>query len=939
MQPMLTLFLTMIVAPGFASTWEQTLERVVPSVVMIRSYAPRSFDGKVAGSSYATGFVVDTERGIILTNRHVVQPGPVVAEAVLQNNEEIVLTPIYRDPVHDFGFFQYDPKAVRFHEMEALQLVPEHARQGTAIRLVGSDAGEKVSILAGTLARLDRGAPFYGAGRFNDFNTFYIQAASSSSGGSSGSPVLDVHGHVVALNAGSNRRAASSFFLPLDRVARALKQLVADQKVSRGTIHTTFVHKPFDEAARLGLTDALEAAVRREHPTATGVLVVERVLRGGSASGALEPGDILLGVEGQRITQFVPLEAALDDSVGQNLGFEIARGGAEQSLTLQVGDLMDVSPDEYVEIGDGIFHAFSYQVARHHELPIGGVFVSRPGYLLGGRVRKGQVITHINGVAVPDLDAFQEAIGSVADKEAFTIRSLSPSEPGRPLVATAKMDRTWFEASRCRRVDGQRSWSCEALAPAPSGASVTPITASPLKVSHKIAKQLANGMVMVNFEIPYRTSGVYGKTFGGVGLVVDADQGLVLVDRDTVTVGLGDVTVRFASSVEVEGWVVALHPQNNLALIRYDPVAIGETPVTTIRFDGARLEPGDKAFHVGMSVSDRIDAEKVTVSDLSGLSLPIPEVPFYRQTNLELIDVRGSEGGFMGGVLTDKRGKASAIVASFPILNSKEGSNIWRGIPGHVVNAFLDDSRGAKMVGVEWGVTGLIHARDRGLEGASAAALEAHDPEKRQILQAVRVTRGSVADGVIEPGDILVSVNGAPVTRIGEWSRGVQTDTLGLRVLRGSEERDISLEPRFQSSRPFEPVLQWGGALFHAPHDPIASQRGQPLDGVYVCYWWRGSPAGRYGLRPMRRVVSVDGQPTPDLQTFAAAVVDKASGDPVRLTTVDLKGRKRMITMKADTDYWPLVSLSHGDGGWTRTPVQPAANGDSGARGGDDVRR
>ena len=63
----------------------------------------RSFDTEVASSGYATGFVVDRERGIILTNRHVVKPGPVVAEAVFLNREEVPVRAVYRDPVHDFG--------------------------------------------------------------------------------------------------------------------------------------------------------------------------------------------------------------------------------------------------------------------------------------------------------------------------------------------------------------------------------------------------------------------------------------------------------------------------------------------------------------------------------------------------------------------------------------------------------------------------------------------------------------------------------------------------------------------------------------------------------------------------------------------------------------------------------------------------------------------
>jgi pro-apoptotic serine protease NMA111 len=58
-----------------AEDWRRALSRVVPAVVVLRTTAPRAFDTEVAGASYATGFVVDKSRGIILTNRHVVKPG------------------------------------------------------------------------------------------------------------------------------------------------------------------------------------------------------------------------------------------------------------------------------------------------------------------------------------------------------------------------------------------------------------------------------------------------------------------------------------------------------------------------------------------------------------------------------------------------------------------------------------------------------------------------------------------------------------------------------------------------------------------------------------------------------------------------------------------------------------------------------------------------
>lgn len=71
--------------------WQATIEKVVTAVVSIHFCQTISFDTELSMSSQATGFVVDAERGYVLTNRHVVCAGPFWGYIIFDNHEEVRL--------------------------------------------------------------------------------------------------------------------------------------------------------------------------------------------------------------------------------------------------------------------------------------------------------------------------------------------------------------------------------------------------------------------------------------------------------------------------------------------------------------------------------------------------------------------------------------------------------------------------------------------------------------------------------------------------------------------------------------------------------------------------------------------------------------------------------------------------------------------------------
>ncbi|MBL8200535.1 MAG: trypsin-like peptidase domain-containing protein [Chromatiales bacterium] len=920
-----------LAAPGLQAAdgvepaaWRRTLERIAPSVVSIQVDGTRAFDTEWNESSQATGFVVDAERGLILTNRHVVTSGPVRAEGLFNNQEEVELVPVYRDPVHDFGFYRYDPAALKYIKPKALPLHPAGAELGREIRVVGNDAGEQLSILSGTLARLRREAPEYGRGKYNDFNTFYLQAASGTSGGSSGSPVIDIEGRVIALNAGASNQAASSFFLPLDRVQRALRLLQAGQPVTRGTLGAIFRYTAYDELRRLGLREPSERTVRARFPDGIGMLVVSEVLPGSTADGKLQVGDILVRVNGEYLTEFAPLAAVLDDRVGKPVDLMVERGGSQLFFTVTVQDLEQLSPDEYLQFGDAVVNNLSYQQARHFNRAAEGLYVANPGFVFASAgIPRGAVIVAVEGEPVRQLDDLERLLAGKADQQRFTVRFITLEEPGSSKVRVARMDRRWFPAVRCRRDDTLGEWPCRALDPGP--AAVPPEGGLARFVDQPDARlrKIAPSLVLVNFDMPYTVSGVSEQHYYGTGLIVDARRGYVVVDRNTIPEAIGDVRITFGGSLEIPGRVVYVHPLHNLALLAYDPALIGSSPVTAARLASRAPEAGEELWIAGLKGGEKLVSQSATFASFEPVAYPLSRTMRFREANLETLDlVNGPRN--LDGVVVNRKGEVAALWSSFAWQGSGDLRQENRGMPVEYVRELVDlvaTGNELRSLEVEWTQMPLAAARRLGLSADWALRIGDHDPERRRLLSVARTVAGSPAAGAFQPGDLLLTIDGEPATRYREVELRTQKPAVAVEVLRDGNVVSVDVATVALNGAGVRRVVMWAGALLQAPYRDMAAQRGVEPTGVYVSYFAFGSPASRFGLYAGRRITQVDGVAIADLDQFLEVVSTRRNREAVRLTTVTWNNQLEVLTLKLDDTYWPAWQIGWRDDGWQRSDL------------------
>ena len=208
---MLTLLALFLALPVRAEIPASLVAELKPGVVNIEVTVQHGLNAESSGRRSGTGFIVDAARGIIATNRHVLGTSPARYKIVFEDGATAEAKAWFYDAWHDFGFLQLDADPER-PALKELKLGDSFAlKEQQDVLMIGNNDAQEYSVKFGKTTNLwlckDRR------------HSATLQTSFDRAGGSSGSPVFNAAGEVVAIGVSGQQHG----FVPLDKVGEVVR--------------------------------------------------------------------------------------------------------------------------------------------------------------------------------------------------------------------------------------------------------------------------------------------------------------------------------------------------------------------------------------------------------------------------------------------------------------------------------------------------------------------------------------------------------------------------------------------------------------------------------------------------------------------------------------------------------------------------------------------
>ena len=233
-------------------------------------------------SNLGSGVIVSSE-GYILTNQHVVD-GADQIEIALADGRTTNAKVIGIDPETDLAVLK-----VNMTNLPTITLGRmDQTRVGDVVLAIGNPFGVGQTVTMGIISALGRN--HLGINTFENF----IQTDAAINPGNSGGALVDVNGNLLGINTAIYSRSGGSlgigFAIPVSTARSVLESIITTGSVTRGWIGV----EPQDVTPEIAESFGLEQK--------SGAIVAGVLKNGPADRAGIKPGDILISVNGQEIT-------------------------------------------------------------------------------------------------------------------------------------------------------------------------------------------------------------------------------------------------------------------------------------------------------------------------------------------------------------------------------------------------------------------------------------------------------------------------------------------------------------------------------------------------------------------------------------------------------------------------------------------------------------
>ena len=327
----------------------------------------REFETPGLGS----GFVIDAERGYVVTNAHVVRG--VKAEDIrltFLDGAEVTAEEVLRDPKTDVALIKIDPKNLLALEWGS----SEDLRVGDWVVAIGSPMGFGNTVTAGIISATSTKDRLIVGGKRLPFRAIrdpyafedYIQTDAAINPGNSGGPLVTLGGKVIGINTliiSSTRAFAGLGFAVPERFAQpVVKALMEEGKVVRGHLGVSIIHpNDIDDGAARDMfgMDSAEEVLDRFHikKDAEGALVAGVVPGGPAEEAGIERGDLIVSIDDTRTPDVDTVRGVIARTKpGTKVAVGIQRKGREKRIPVELGE----QPEGVVSVAAIMGRAFTH---------------------------------------------------------------------------------------------------------------------------------------------------------------------------------------------------------------------------------------------------------------------------------------------------------------------------------------------------------------------------------------------------------------------------------------------------------------------------------------------------------------------------------------------------------------------------------------------------